>query len=213
MFFIIRRSACHKYSLLIIRLERSSNRASVWCRTPKARSDEEEAARAKKLMEKGNADAYYMLAGYYAGGEMGLPQDWLKANELHLKAGELGCAPAYFNLGNTYSCGRGVEVDEEKAKHYYELAAINGSVKARYNLGCMEEEAGNNQRAMKHLILAARAGYKQSLDAVKQGFMGGIVGKDEYANTLRAYQKIKDEMKSEARDKAAAIIAQHRAAS
>ena len=185
----------------------------AFCRTPGAKSVEEEVGRVMKLMNKGNTDAFRTLAGHYAGGEMGLPQDWLKANELHLKAGELGCAPAYFNLGNTYSCGRGVEVDEEKAKHYYELAAINGSVKARYNLGCMEEEAGNNQRAMKHLILAARAGYKQSLDAVKQGFMGGIVGKDEYANTLRAYQKIKDEMKSEARDKAAAIIAQHRAAS
>ena len=73
----------------------------AFCRTPKARSDEEEAARAKKLMEKGNADAYYMLTGYYAGGKMGLPQDWLKANELYLKAGELGCAEAYFNLGNS----------------------------------------------------------------------------------------------------------------
>ena len=48
---------------------------------------------------------------------------------------------------------------------------------------------------------------------IKQGFMGGVVTKDEYANTLRAYQKSKDEMKSEARDKAKDVMAQHRAAS
>ena len=32
--------------------------------------------------------------------------------------------------------GRGVEVDKKKAKYYYELAAMNGDVQARYNLGC-----------------------------------------------------------------------------
>ena len=34
--------------------------------------------------------------------------------------------------------------------------------------------------------------------------MQGIVTKDEYANTLRAHQKSIDEMKSDAREKAAA---------
>ena len=70
----------------------------------------------------------------------------------------------------------------------------------------MEAQAGNPHRATKHFILAARAGHEEALGRVKQGFMGGIVGKDEYANTLRAYQKSKDETKSEARDKAAAIL-------
>ena len=32
--------------------------------------------------------------------------------------------------------------------------------------------------------------------------MSGVVTKDEYANTLRAYQKMKDEMKSDDRDRA-----------
>ena len=35
--------------------------------------------------------------------------------------------------------------------------------------------------------------------------MNGFVTKDEYANTLRAYQKIQNEMKSDMRTKAAAI--------
>ena len=129
-----------------------------------------------------------------------------------LKAGELGCAEAYFNLGIVYGNGMGVEIDEEKAKHYWELAAMNGNVKARHNLGALEGRAGNSQRATKHFILAARAGLDEALDAVKLRFMNGrIVTKDEYANTLRAYQKSKDEMKSEERDKVEDIITLNRA--
>ena len=93
-------------------------------------------------------------------------------------------------------------MDKEKAKHYWELAAMNGNVKARHNLGCLEGEAGNIARAYKHFILAAKAGHKQSLDKVKDGYSSGIVTKDEYANTLREYQKIQDEMKSDTREKA-----------
>ena len=175
-----------------------------FCKTPPPRSNEEEVERVKKLMEKGNADAFNQLASYYADGIKGMPQDWTKANTLYLKAGELGCALAYFNLGCSYDVGRGVEVDKKKAKHYYELAAINGSLHARHNLGATEYNNGNHQRAMNHFLISASAGYEKSLDAVKRGFMDRNVTKEEYANTLREYQKSLDEMKSEARDKAAA---------
>ena len=84
---------------------------------------------------------------------------WAKANELLLKAGDLGCNEAYNNLGNSYYNGHGVEVDKKKAKHYYELAAINGSVQARHNLGAEDYNAGNYQRAFKHFIISSRAGY------------------------------------------------------
>ena len=58
-------------------------------------------------MDKSNADAYYQLAGYYS---QGLPQDWEKANELYLKAGELGHVDAYYNFGVAYNQGNGVEI-------------------------------------------------------------------------------------------------------
>ena len=41
-------------------------------------------------MGKGNGDAFDDLAGLYERGIMGIPQDSAKANELYLKAGELG---------------------------------------------------------------------------------------------------------------------------
>ena len=185
-------------------IEREGAKLCAFCRTPDPNSDKEEVERLEKLTEKSNARAFYNLAGCYAEGSMGMPQNWAKANELFLKAGELGCAEAYFNLGNAHDNGMGVEVDEEKAKYYYELAAIGGNVKARYNLGYMEVQAANPHRAMKHFILAAKTGDDKALGAVKLGFMNGVVTKDEYANTLREYQKSQDEMKSEARDKAEA---------
>ena len=173
-----------------------------FCRKPNPTSEEEAVERTKKLMEVNNADAFYLLGGYYGRGIMGMPRDFAKANELWFKAGELGCAKGYCSLGLAYIHGYGVEVDKEKACHFYELGAMSGDVDARHNLGCMEGRAGNHNRAMKHFILSARAGDKDSLNRVKQGFMRGHVTKDEYANTLRVYQKIQDEMKSDARDKA-----------
>ena len=177
----------------------------AFCREPAPRSDEEIITQTKKLIEVGNAQALFNLAGCYADGDMGLPQDMTKANELYLRGGELGCAEAYHNLGNSYYHGSGVEVDKKKAKHFYELAAMNGNVRARNNLGYVEETAGSFHRAKKHYIIAAKAGHKKSLDAVKAGFMDGLITKDEYANTLRAYQSRHDEMKSDDRDKADVI--------
>ena len=177
-----------------------------FCKAPSARSPEEDVERVKKLMEKGNAYAFYMLAGCYIKGIMGLPQDEAKAkaNELYIKAGQLGCALAYYNLGILYTTGNGVEIDTKKAKHYWELAAMNGNAQARHNLGADEYNARNYQRAYKHFVLAASSGYKDSLESVKDGYMNGIVTKEQYANTFREYQKSRDEMKSEARDKALA---------
>ena len=139
----------------------------AFCRTQPPTSNEEQIKRAKNLMDKGNAEAFNMLAGLHSHGELGLTQDYQKANELWLKGGELGCAEAYYNLGIAYYQGDGVEIDTKKAKHYFELAAMNGHIKARHNLGCKELEAGNYQQAFKHLVLAASAGYKDSLYLVK----------------------------------------------
>ena len=178
----------------------------AFCRTPPCKSDKEEIKRLKNLMDKGNGEAYNALGSLYRTGDHGLVQDDRKANELYLKAGGLGCAMAYYNLGMSYNKGKGVEMDKEKAKHYWELAIMGGDLMARHNLGCSEGLAGNHQRAMKHLRIAARAGDEGSLDNVKHGFMVGDVTKDEYTNTLRAYQKSNKEMKSDERDRAALAL-------
>ena len=64
-----------------------------------------------------------------------LPRDLVKANELYRKAGELGCTMGYYNLDSYYD-GTGVERNEKKGKHFFELAAMAGGVAlaARHNL-------------------------------------------------------------------------------
>ena len=100
-----------------------------------------------------------------------------------------------------------MERDVKKAKHYFELAAMNGDIDARKNLAFLESQAGNECRAYKHLMIAARAGCKYSMDMVKQRrFMQGLLTKDEYESTLDAHQKICDEMKSDQRDRADLIL-------
>lgn len=190
---------------IIAMFESEGKDLCAFCRTPPSNSDNEIVRGLKKLMDDGNAHGFYLLAGHYYDGTMGMPQDYQKANELYLKAGELGCARGYFNLGQVYDSGTGVEVDKKKAKYYFELAAMDGDITGRNNLGCMEYEAGNHYRAFKHLIIAAKAGLEESLDAVKQGFMAGYITKDGYASTLRAYHERRKETKSGARAKAEAL--------
>ena len=129
----------------------------AYCRTPRESSVEEYMERNEKMMEKGNAMAFYVLAGCYANGLRGMPQDRAKAAELWLKAGELGCSVAYYSLGNAYDNGTGVDRDKKKAKHYYELAAMMGNIYAWHNLGCNEYNAGNHERTYKHMIIAAKS--------------------------------------------------------
>lgn len=137
---------------------------------------------------------------------MGCTQDVDKAIELCLRAGELGSADSYHHLGNVYS-NRYVTGywDVTKAKYYYSLAAIGGCPQARHSLGEIEKGSGNKQRAYKHFLIAARSGWEESLKELKLGYQEGLVTKDEYANALRECQTRRDEIKSDARERALQI--------
>ena len=149
----------------------------AFCRTPEESSDKEHMKRLKELMDKGNDWAFFQFGSYFVEGVRGMPKDINKALELWQRAGELGCAEAYFSIGAVNSSGRGVAVDKEKAKHYYELAAMMGDETARNNLGFFEQKAGNMERAMKHYIISACGGYEEALFCVQRGYKNGIVTK------------------------------------
>ena len=160
----------------------------AFCRAPEFSSDKELIKRLKSHMEKGNADAISYFGALHIQGHHGFPQDYAKANELFLKAGELGCSSAYYNLAKSYEHGLGVEIDKKKAKYYNELSSMMGNLNARCFLGASEVEEGKMGRAYKHFMVSARAGHTVALDVVKKGFMHGHVTKEEYAETLRTYQ-------------------------
>ena len=138
-------------------------------------------------------------------GLLGLSQDMNKAIELWNQAVELGSINAHYNIAMGYYYGGGVEEDKKKAIHHFKLAAMGGHEVARVHLGFIEEQSDNIDRAMKHFMIAARAGFDKSLKMVGEGYKNGHVSKEDYAATLRAYQVSADEMKSEQRTMAAAV--------
>ena len=98
-----------------------------------------------------------------------------------------------------------MDIDEKKAGHYYELAAMAGDVMARHNLGAMEGQAGNMDRALQHWMIAVRDGNPRSLKNIKIMYMDGHATNDDYADALRSYQAYLDEIKSDQRDEAAKL--------
>ena len=89
-----------------------------YCNTPEFSSDKELIKRMNIHMERGNADVISKFGAFHVSGSHGITQDYTKANELFLKAGELGCADAYYNLAKSYEQGLGVDIDKKRAKYY-----------------------------------------------------------------------------------------------
>jgi len=129
------------------------NQKCPFCRIPTPYTDEEAVQREKKRVDLGDRIAIHNLGVCYSEGEYGYPQNHTKAIELWHQAAELGQTEAYTHIGYAYDYGQGVEVDKKKAIYYYELAAIGGDEAARYNLGLMEEDSGNIDRAIKHYMI------------------------------------------------------------
>ena len=107
-----------------------------FCRVMAPASEEESNEMEKKRVELNDPIAIFNRGSYYFDGTNGYPQDDAKALELFHRAIDLGYTEAYCNIGFAYKYGQGVEVDEKKALHYYELAAMGGNEVARCNLGC-----------------------------------------------------------------------------
>jgi len=180
-----------------------------FCRAPRP-LDHVRVRRMKKRAEAGDTAAMLNLGAYHRHGVYGLAQDYTKALELYHRAAELGYARAYTNIGCAYGIGEGVEVDKKKSKYYYELAAMKGCTSARYNLGNIEKNAGNMDRALKHYLIAVRDGHDGSLKNIQQLYSDRHVPKDDYTIALRSYQEYLDEIKSDQRDKAAADREEYR---
>ena len=146
------RSCCGKIicggCVLAVALRDEDEQKCPFCRTPAPYSIKEFNECLQKRVELDDSGAIFMLGNYYRNGDDGFPQDYTKALELFVRAGDLGHAKAYCNVGYAYENGRGVEKDKKKATHYYELAAIGGDVTSRYNLGNNEQREGNMNRAL-----------------------------------------------------------------
>jgi len=174
-----------------------------FCRTPPASTDEKIIKRYEKRIKLNDARAIYNLGGFYSEGRYGLRQNNAKALEVWHRGAKLGSADAYYSIGNAYSRGIGVEMNEKKATHYYELAAMGGDPYARFKLGVEEAKSRNVDKAFKHFMMAVKDGNSASLAVIKEMYKSGLATKDDYAEALRAYQAYLNEIKSDQRDEAA----------
>ena len=119
------------------------------------------------------------------------------------KAAGLGDVEAHYQLSVMYMEGHGgVEKDEKKETYHLEEAAAGGDVGARYSLGLLEWNNGNYQRAVKHLIIAAKLGCNHSLDCLKTSYAKGFVRKEDLEAALRTHQAAVDATKSAQREAA-----------
>ena len=142
----------------------------------------------------------------YCHGGLGLQKDMQRAVKLRTEAAELGSIKAIFSLGNAYYKGQGVQQDMAKAVELYEEAAMQGHAESRHNLGNLEWRKGNYDRAVRHWLISAKMGRKESVENIRRAFMGGAATKEQYAEALKGYQDAVEEMKSHDRDEAKAYF-------
>ena len=64
---------------------------------------------------------------------------------------------------------------------------------------------GNHERGVRHFLISAKMGDKNSLDAVKKMFMVGVATKEQYTQAVKGHQDAVEEMKSHDRDEAKRI--------
>jgi TPR repeat protein len=141
-------------------LEESLEQKCPFCRHPRPRSQEESVRNRMK-----RAEANDPVALREVGKQCCHDGDYDAAFQYLSKAAELGDVGAHYELSVMYNEEEGVEKDDKKELHHLEQAAIGGHPDARINLGCVEEENGRADRAIKHWIIAATLGSDDSLDA------------------------------------------------
>ena len=168
-----------------------------FCREPTYITDEENDKQILKRVEAN--DPFAMRIEGWKQYKKG---DYRKAFEYLSKAADLGNAEAHNNLSIMYHEGGGVEKDEGKYIHHIEEAAIGGHPVARYMLGLTEMDNGNDERAVKHWVIAATQGEDDAIKDLMDMFRSGDVSKEILTAALRAYQTAVNATKSPQRQAA-----------
>ena len=169
-----------------------------FCRKVMPHTDEEWDGRLMKRIEANDP-----VAICFMGVERYKKGNYNAAFDYWTRAAALGDAHAHYQLSVLYHTGQGVEKDEKKFLHHLTEAAIGGHPDARYNLGCLETQKGQYDRAVKHLMIAAKLGFDPSLNSVKELHKAGHVSKDDFTEALRGYQAAIEETKSPQREESA----------
>ena len=178
--------------------EGNLQRKCLFCRKALPGTDEEYNRQLMKRIEANDP-----VAMCFMGTDVYHEGDYKAAFEYWTRAAALGDVEAHFQLSTLYRGGKGVEKDEKKEMHHLKEAAIGGHPNARNNLGCVEGDNGQHDRAAKHFIIAAKLGYDMSVEAVKDMYKAGYLSKEDFTAALRGHKAAIEATKSPQREEAA----------
>ena len=124
-----------------------------------------------------------------------------KALDNYCRAAKLGVTEAYRFIGLFFEEGLGVEKKRSQASAFAEVAAKKGDIHARHHLGCYEGKRGNRALAIRHYKMAAEAGLKESLDALKTWtYLKNDANRLKFAEISRKCLAPQAEMRTDQRD-------------
>ena len=189
------------YANKLREIEQGLDQRCAFCREPMVGSQEE---CTKNEVKRARSDDPVAL--YQVGSKCNDRREYDHALECWTKSAGLGYAESHYSLHCCYRDGQGVEKDKKKEVYHLEEAAIGGHPMARYNLGIYEENRGRDDRAIKHFIIAAKLGYDDALEVVKEYFGScPYLSKEDFEATLREHQAAVDATKSSKREEAHAF--------
>lgn len=178
-----------------------------FCRVPIETSRKERASRMhdRVYAKQDDSNALAILGFWYSEGKHNIvPQDTNHGISLLMRAIKLGSADACASLGDAYNpllvesgLYPGVERNLFQSIHYYQIAAMKGHVKSRFQLAILNTRFFFDiSITFKHFQIAASQGLDEALNCVQIGYMMGNVTKDEFEDTLRANYKSKQAVNS-----------------
>ncbi|EJK71299.1 hypothetical protein THAOC_07280 [Thalassiosira oceanica] len=192
------------YATHVVRRQGDSN-SCPFCRAPSPENDEEGLKRTQRRVAAKDPEAMVFLGNLYKNGSCGLEKNVPRAMKLWTEAAELGSTTAHADMGIAYYNGWGVAQDKAKGMCCWESAAMQGHATTRHTLGIFEFDGGNYDRAVRHLLISAKMGLKESLNEIKELFVNGHIAKAQFAEGLKGYQDAVEEMKSSDREVAATL--------
>ncbi|KAJ1450512.1 hypothetical protein M885DRAFT_621580 [Pelagophyceae sp. CCMP2097] len=180
------------------------------CRAPTPTSAEE-LRWLQKHVDKGNAEAQFVLGDAYSSGATGLKQSFKRAVQLYERAAAQGHAPAQNKLGQSYTAGLGVQIDYKTAALWSRRAAEQGYPTGQYNLGQMfyhgKGVAQSYDEAARWWRLAAAQGHAHALFNLGACYGNGKGVPRDLDEALRLYKRAA----AKGYAGAAAVVAEHEA--
>ena len=95
-------------------------------------------------------------------------------------------------LGYYYEKGIGCQKDEVKARQYYELAAMHGDIKAKYNIGLFYYKNKQYPQAFNYVKESADENYGKALVLLAYFYEHAVGSEQNYALAKESYDKALD---------------------